>query len=62
MIYLDTSAFLKTMFDEPQSPAIRTYRSAGPTLRDGPASPGAGQRRPGTSSTLQASPVRSSTG
>ena len=25
MIYLDTSAFLKTMFDEPESPAIRTY-------------------------------------
>ena len=25
MIYLDTSAFLKTMFDEPQSPAIRRY-------------------------------------
>ena len=28
MIYLDTSAFLKTMFDEPQSPAIRTYLEA----------------------------------
>jgi predicted nucleic acid-binding protein len=25
LIYLDTSAFLKTVFDEPQSPAIRVY-------------------------------------
>ena len=25
MIYVDTSAFLKTMFDEPESPAIRRY-------------------------------------
>ena len=28
LIYLDTSAFLKTMFDEPQSSAIRTYLEA----------------------------------
>ena len=28
MIYLDTSAFLKTMFDEPESSAIRTYLEA----------------------------------
>ena len=28
MIYLDTSAFLKTVFDEPQSPAIRQYVEA----------------------------------
>jgi predicted nucleic acid-binding protein len=25
LIYLDTSAFLKTMFDEPESPAINRY-------------------------------------
>ena len=28
MIYLDTSAFLKTVLDEPQSPAIRRYLDA----------------------------------
>lgn len=28
MIYLDTSAFLKTVFDEPQSPAIHRYLDA----------------------------------
>ena len=28
MIYLDTSAFLKAVFDEPQSPAIRGYLGA----------------------------------
>ena len=28
MIYLDTSAFLKTVFDEPQSPAVRRYLEA----------------------------------
>ena len=28
MIYLDTSAFLKTVRDEPQSPALQTYLSA----------------------------------
>lgn len=28
MIYLDTSAFLKTMFDEPESPAINRYLEA----------------------------------
>jgi predicted nucleic acid-binding protein len=28
LIYLDTSAFLKTMFDEPESPAINQYLGA----------------------------------
>lgn len=33
MIYLDTSAFLKAVFDEPQSPALRGYLQSVDTPR-----------------------------